>query len=85
MSLKKYIIKPLGSNLLMGIVAYVSYTVIMKLTQINLIAVGLSIGIAALFYLIVILKLKVLTNDEIEQLPAGTVLVKAFKKFKLIN
>lgn len=85
MSLKKYIIKPLTSNILMGIVAFISYNVTMKFLGINAIALMLSIGIAAIFYLVTILKLKVLTNDEIEQLPAGTTLVKVFKKLKLTN
>ena len=85
MSLKKYIIKPLISNTLMGIIAFLTYTLIIKLTNINLIAITLSIGIAAIFYLVTILKLKVLTNDEIEQLPAGITLLKVFKKLKLTN
>lgn len=85
MSLKKYIIKPLISNGLMGIVAFLTYTIIIKLTSINLIAITFSIGIAAVFYVVTILKLNVLTNDEIEQLPAGITLLKVFKKLNLIN
>ncbi len=85
MSLKKYILKPLISNLIMGVVAYACYTVTIKFTHTNAISVVLSIGVSAICYLVVILKLKVLSNDEIEQLPAGITLVNLFKKLKLIS
>lgn len=85
MDLKKYIIKPLLSNILMGFVTFITYTAFIKFIGRNAVAVILSIGISAVLYLITILKLNILTNDEIEQLPSGTVLLSLFKKFKLIH
>ncbi len=85
MKLGKYIIKPVISSSVMGIIAYGVYTLIFAILPINILAVLISIGVAILAYLILVLKMKILSKDEIEQLPAGTKLLRIFTKIKLIK
>lgn len=85
MNLNKYIIKPLIASVLMGVVAYGIYTVIYKLTSLNVIAIVLSMGMAVCSYGIAVLKLNILDRSEIEQLPMGSKLASVFIKLKLLK
>ncbi len=81
LSLKKYVLKPLAAVLSMGIVAVLVYKITMSIVNINLVAVGFSIGIAMVVYLVLVVALRVLTKEEIELLPAGDKLLKILNKF----
>ena len=76
----KYILKPLTSVILMGIAAYFTHLAAITLIGSKLIAMALSIGVAAVIYFASIFLLKVLTEDEVIQLPSGVKLLKLLKK-----
>ena len=80
LNLKKYIIKPLTAAVLMGISALVVYKAAMFVCKINIIALFAAIVFAAAVYFVAVFKLKILTDDEIEQLPAGNALLGKLKK-----
>ena len=69
----------------MGIGAYAIYSLLMMLTSINIVSVIISILISVIFYFLLILKLNVLSKEEMEMLPMGDMLYSAAKKFKLIK
>lgn len=79
--LKKYIIKPLMSAGIMGACAALVYKVIMLACGINIIALGAAIMVAVIVYLLLVLYLKILTAEEITQLPAGDAILKGLGKF----
>lgn len=85
MKLGKYIIKPIISSAVMGVIAYGVYALVFAILPINVVAVLISIGAAILAYLVLVLKMNILSSDEIEQLPAGTKLLAVFRKVKLIK
>ena len=76
----KYIIKPLISVTLMGLTAYFVHLGAITLLESKFIAIVLSIGTAAIVYAISIFTLKVLTEDEVIQLPSGLRILKLLKK-----
>lgn len=85
LNFKKYIIKPLLCSVIMGISAYFIHKAILYITDINMIAVIVSIALAAIIYAIMILITNSLTKDEMEMLPMGTKLYAFSKKLKLIK
>lgn len=85
MSFSKYILRPVLAASLMGIVACLVYKVIFMFIPVNIIAIAAAIAVAVIFYLIAVLKLKILNRDEIEQLPSGTKLWKLFLKLHLVS
>ena len=85
LNFKKYILKPLLCSVIMGIAAYFSHKAILYITGINIIAVIVSITLAAIIYAFMILITNSLTKDEMEMLPMGTKLYAFAKKLKLIK
>lgn len=83
----KYIIKPLIAGVIMGAAAVGAYKVIMLILHDgfvnNLIATVISIGIAAVIYFAAIFALKIMTEDEVKQLPAGNKIYSLLSKTKL--
>ncbi|MBQ8636934.1 MAG: polysaccharide biosynthesis protein [Clostridia bacterium] len=79
-SAKKYIAKPLIASLLMALSAVLVYTILYKLTAINIISLLVSILIAVVVYCLSVVSLRILTIEEIEQLPMGNKLVSFVKK-----
>ncbi len=82
---KKYIVKPLGCSLTMGIVAYFVHKASFYITGINTIAVILAIFAAVLIYAFMLIVTNSLTKDEMEMLPMGAKLYSGLKKLKLIK
>ena len=76
----RYILKPLISAVSMGITALLVYKALFYITTSNIISTLLAIVLGALVYLVLILSFKVLSPEEIEQLPMGNKLVKIAKK-----
>lgn len=80
MSLSKYVIKPLVAAVIMGISAFLTYTAIFALTNINIISVMCAIAVGAVVYCALLLYLNVLTNAELERFPLGDKLVAVANK-----
>ncbi len=76
----KYIAKPLVAALFMGIVAVLVYNLLYAVTSVNIVSLLPAIFIAVLIYFFAVVALKVLSPEEIEQLPMGNKLIKIVKK-----
>ena len=83
LSKSKYIIKPIFCGAVMGIFAYIMHKLLMSLFSSNFIALTLSIAFAAIVYVGLILALKILSEDDIIQLPMGVKILKLLKKLKM--
>lgn len=80
---KKYIVKPLAASVLMGVAAIVVYRAAMLACNINVIALFAAIAVAVCAYFFAVIKLKILTDEEVEQLPAGVKILGILRKFGL--
>lgn len=79
----KYVIKPIICAAVMGIAAYFSHAILLELTGIKIIAMALSVALAAAVYFVLILVLKVLSENDVAQLPCGTQILAILKKIGL--
>lgn len=82
-SLMKYIIKPVVSGLVMMAAAWAVHRGMIMLVHSNLIAVITAIAVAAILYFALVFSLKVLTKEEIIDLPAGTKIYGFLQKIHL--
>lgn len=80
MSLSKYVFKPLIAAGLMGVCAYLSYSLIFAVTHTNIIAVLISISLSAVIYFVLLIYLNILSPSELERFPYGDKLVKITQK-----
>jgi len=80
LSFKKYILKPLLASFAMGVSAIAVYKGVMYVLKINVVAVFAAIVVAVAVYAVCVMLLKIMTEDEIEQLPAGGKLLSILKK-----
>lgn len=71
MGFMKYILKPLIAGIVMGIVAFGTYKGVYMLLHSNLLAILVSIAIAACIYFILVFGMKILSKEELEQIPMG--------------
>lgn len=76
----KYVVKPLVSVVLMGIVAYFVHFASITFIGSKLISMVLAILFAAAVYFVSIFLLKVLSEDEVIQLPMGVKILRLLKK-----
>ncbi|MBS7298907.1 MAG: polysaccharide biosynthesis protein [Eubacteriales bacterium] len=76
----KYISKPVTASIIMAISAIMVYTVLYRITAINIVSLLIAIFIAIIVYFASVIALKILSENEIEQLPAGNMLLRAAKK-----
>lgn len=86
----KYIIKPLGAGIIMGIIALLTYKGCISILNIsaftaNLLATVIAIIIAAVVYFAMIVIFKVLNKKEIEMLPGGKFIYSKLSKTNLYN
>ena len=79
-SQRKYIFKPLIASLAMAASAVIVYKILYRLTSVNIISLLPAILVAVIVYCSLVLALKILTPDEIEQLPMGNKLVSLIKR-----
>ena len=83
----KYIVKPLVAGVIMGAAAVGVYKVIMLAIGggfvNNLTATVIAIGAGAVVYFVAIFALKIMTEDEVKQLPAGNKIYNLLVKTKL--
>lgn len=79
MPIKEIIVKPFIASAIMGGIVYLSYKLLTILSIGNTISTILSIAIGVIAYLFVVLILKILNKEEIEQLPYGNRICKMLK------
>ena len=80
LSVKKYILKPLAASVIMGAVALGVYKLVMAGIDLNIVGVFAAIAAAVAVYVVLILLLKILTAEEVEQLPAGSALLRILRR-----
>ena len=82
----KYILKPIIAGVVMGVVAVGVYKLSMLVCPSgfigNLISTVIAIAIAAVVYFFTVFMLKILSEDEIKQLPMGTKIYNGLVKLK---
>ena len=69
----------------MGIVAGLVYYLILKLTDSNAVSVLIAIAAAVVVYGVLLLLMKVVTEEELKNMPKGDLLIRLFKKMKLMK
>ena len=79
MPLKEVIVKPFIASVIMGVFVFLAYKLLMILNLGNTISTILSIAIGVLIYGVCVIILKILSKDEILQLPYGNKICKMLK------
>lgn len=82
--MKKIFVLPIIASLFMGVVAFFAYKGIYYLVNSNVISLLVSIGIAACVYGVLVIKLGVLTKDDILAMPKGKKLARLLGKLHLL-
>ena len=82
--LKKTFVLPAASSLIMGVAVWLCYHGILAVLNINAIAAGIAILVGVFVYMVVLLLLKGLSEEEIRKFPKGYVLVRYAKRFHLL-
>lgn len=75
---------PTISSVIMAIVVYFSYKGLMTLTGLNWLSTLISILVAIIIYLIAMLLLKGISEEEINSIPKGDTIVAILKKLRLL-
>ncbi|WP_313128971.1 putative polysaccharide biosynthesis protein [Anaerocolumna sp.] len=81
---KCYII-PFLSSLIMGAVAGLIYMGLYTLIKSNAISLFIAIIFGAILYFVLMIKLKGITKSELEGLPKGNLIIKVFKKIRILS
>lgn len=81
---KKTFLIPAAASLIMGAAAWLCYQGIYAVCKINAVATLAAIIIAVIVYIVALLLMKGLSEDEIRKFPKGYVLVRYAKKFHLL-
>ncbi len=79
MPLKEVLIKPFIASAIMGLTVFLSYKLFIIIHLGNTISTLLSIGVGVMVYAILVLLLRVLSKEEIQQLPYGNKLCKLLR------
>ena len=79
----KYLVKPLIASVSMGVFSILAYKLIFAVLSSNAVATLGSIGLSVVFYFLAVCFLRILTPDEVKQLPGGTKIYSILKKVKL--
>ena len=85
MSISKYVIKPLIAGGIMGITAWAAYKLFMAVIGSNIVSTLLAIAFAAAVYLILVLALKILSENEIKMLPGGNAIYRLLERAKIYS
>lgn len=80
----KTFLKPALSALVMGVAAYYVYKVIYLLIPVNIIALLPSIFVAVIIYFTLVIKTGALSEEELEHIPKGHLIVRVAKKLHLL-
>lgn len=83
--ISKTFVRPTICSVAMGIVVYVLYKVIYVYTNINILALFISVAAGAFIYFVLSLRWKVITEDEMRALPKGAAFVRIAYRLKLFK
>ena len=83
-NVKKIFIKPFMASVFMGVVAFGAYYGLYYLVKSNFVSLMVAVILAVMVYFVVVIKLKVITEEEILGLPKGAMLRKIAKKIHLL-
>ncbi len=81
----KTYLKPALASIFMGAAAYGVYNGVFYIIKVNRISVAFAIGVAAVLYFVLIIKLGVVNEEEMKSFPKGAFLVHCAKKFHLMK
>ncbi len=81
---KKTFVLPAAAAAVMGLACYLVYTLLYKLTNINVLAVLLAVVVAILVYAVLLLVFKCVDEVELYQLPGGRTMVQIAKSLRLL-
>lgn len=81
----KTYLKPMLASIIMGAAAFGVYQGVFFLIKENRLSVAFAIGIAAVVYFVMIIKLGVVNEEELKSFPKGAFLVHFAKKFHLLK
>lgn len=84
LNMKKTFIMPLVAAVFMGAVAFVAYYGLYYLIKSNFIALMIAVVLAVLVYFVLVIKLKVITEEEMTNFPKGNLVKKVAKKLHLL-
>lgn len=84
LNMKKTFIMPLVATVFMGAVAFVAYYGLYYLIKSNFIALMIAVVLAVLVYFVLVIKLKVITEEEMTNFPKGNLVKKVAKKLHLL-
>ena len=81
---KKSFILPFVASMVMGVVAFLVYYGLYYLVRSNVIALMAAVVIAVVVYFVLVIKLKVITEEDMTGLPKGNLIKKVAKKLRLL-
>ena len=84
MNIKKSFIMPFFASLFMGIAAVLMYYGVHYLINSNAVALMAAVLFAAVIYFVLVIKFKVITEEEMSSFPKGTLIKKVARKLHLI-
>lgn len=77
--IKNTFVKPIISSVIMSICCYLVYLLFHKLIGSNTISTLIAICVAIAVYGIMVIKTKIVTENELESVPKGTMIIKICK------
>lgn len=80
----KTFLKPILSAAVMGVAAYYVYKVVYMLVPVNIIALLPAIFVAVILYFTLVIKTGALSEEELMNIPKGTMIVRMAKKLHLL-
>ena len=80
----KTLLKPFAASVVMGAVAFGAYYGVYYFIHSNFIALIVSVVLGVLVYFVLVIKLKVVTEEELAGLPKGAMISKVAKKLHLL-
>lgn len=82
--LDKTFLRPMISAVAMGVVVFLVYYGLFRLTNINIIALLIAVVLGIIIYLFLCIKWKAVDEDELNAIPKGYLIVRLSKKLKLL-
>ena len=82
LSLKNHLFKPIFASIIMGIMVYLAYYIFIDITS-NSISTIISIFVGAIIYAFLVLRIKILTKEDIYMIPFGSKIYSALVKLKI--
>lgn len=82
--LDKTFLRPMISAVAMGVVVFLVYYGLFRITNINIIALLIAVVLGIIIYLFLCIKWKAVDEDELNAIPKGYLIVRLSKKLKLL-